>query len=471
MNSTHRREFLRMMAAAGGTLAMTPLSAFAASDQGHSKAKGSTRLPNPKFYWGLGLENGWIAQTNLAKDGNRRLLDVFLQMQHYERWKEDLDLAAGIGVNTIRYSVPWYKAEPRPGEYDWSWIDKPVEYMVNKLKIIPVMDLIHYGTPTWMEDGVIDDRYPEAIAKYASAMATHFRGLVNHYTPQNEPQITSLFCGLIGRWPPYQKSYDSWCDIGMRVAKATLLEVEAIRGAVPDAVIISADPFVFEATTGFLPKGNPQDPQYKELRMAAAIFPSCLTYGRIGEKHAFIDLLLKHGVKPDDISWVAKHAQKPDILGFNYYPDIHAYGGEGDYTRHGKLPLSIAARQAADVTEMGLLDAYEFFQLPIYLTETSAGLTTEAKVAYMNALYESVLRLRQDGLPLHGVNWWPLYDTIQWDYREGVDKPLTDFIRPGGWNNGLYTTKKTANLERVQTDAAKAYGAIIRKDAALLKKS
>jgi len=99
-------------------------------------------LARPNFYWGIGIENCWIAQTNFRKDGNRRLLDVFLQMQHYDRWRADLDLAKEIGFNAIRYSVPWYKSEPKPGVYDWSWIDKPIEYLVSQLKIVPIMDLI-----------------------------------------------------------------------------------------------------------------------------------------------------------------------------------------------------------------------------------------------------------------------------------------------------------------------------------------
>src|SRR5579863_1796962 len=128
-----------------------------------------------------------MAQTNLAKDDNRRLLDEYLLVQEYKDWKSDLDLAKYVGFNAIRYSVPWYKAEPQPGVYDWSWIDKPVDYLVNKLRIIPIMDLVHYGTPTWMEDGITDERFPEAVSRYAFAMASHFKGLVNHYSPHNEP--------------------------------------------------------------------------------------------------------------------------------------------------------------------------------------------------------------------------------------------------------------------------------------------
>jgi hypothetical protein len=37
----------------------------------------STPLATPDFYWGIGIENCWIAQTNPERDGNRRLLDVF----------------------------------------------------------------------------------------------------------------------------------------------------------------------------------------------------------------------------------------------------------------------------------------------------------------------------------------------------------------------------------------------------------
>ena len=116
-------------------------------------------LSRPKFYWGVGIENCWMAQVDPAKDGNRRLLDVFLQMQHYDKVEAGPGPGRRVGCNCIRYSVPWYKAEPKPGVYDWSWIDKPVDYLVHKLKIIPIMDLIHYGTPAWMADGVIDPRF------------------------------------------------------------------------------------------------------------------------------------------------------------------------------------------------------------------------------------------------------------------------------------------------------------------------
>jgi beta-glucosidase len=430
-------------------------------------------LPRPKFYWGIGIENCWIAQT----DGNHRLLDVFLQMQHYDKWKQDLDLLPEAGVNCIRYSVPWYKAEPKPGVYDWSWIDKPIDYLVNKLKIIPVMDIIHYGTPVWMADGVMDDRFPDAIGRYAGAMAAHFKGLINHYSPHNEPELTCLFCGLTGRWPPYGKSVEGWSKIGVRVAKGMVLEMEAIRAALPDAVILSVDPWF----PGLLAKALPvlDDPAANgEVRKAAACYPASLAYGRVTTGHPLSQFLKSHGVEPEELAWFEKRARRPDILGYNQYPDIGNGFHEGvdntklsvDFTKNGALPVEAAARAAANSLKPGIRTAQAYFGLPVYLTETSAGLGIEARIAYINALGEMVGELRRENVPIVGVNWWPLFDTIQWDYRERPPRPVADFIYEGGWNNGLCVIQPQpgGDLKRVPTAALSAYRNMVRRDLAQL---
>lgn len=464
-NDNSRREFLQAMLVAGGAALLGRNTSLAAPKTG------STPLPTPDFYWGIGIENCWIAQTNPKKDGNRRLLDVFLQMQHYEKWKEDLDLLREVGVNCIRYSVPWYKAEPKPGVYDWSWIDKPVEHLVNKLKIIPIMDLIHYGTPTWMEDGVIDPRFSDAIAKYAGAMAAHFKGLVNHYSPHNEPELTCLFCGLVGRWPPYLKTVDSWAKIGVAVAKGMVLEMNAIRAAITDAVIVSVDPWFLGVVDQYL--GSKDDSKFQEMHLASSCYPASLAYGKIGANHPLVPWFENYGIKEAELAWFFKHAKKPDILGYNYYPDIFAFGwGDSvearkrDYTKNSTVPVEKGAPEAAALLTPGIKQAQAYFNLPIYLTETSAGISLEARIAYINALGNWAKEMRKEKLPLKGVNWWPLFDTIQWDYREKVDKPLTDFIYEGGWNNGLYRINAGPNgdLQRVPTPAVKAFHDMIRRD-------
>jgi hypothetical protein len=70
---------------------------------------------------------------------------------------------------------------------------------------------------------------------------------------------------------------------------------------------------------------------------------------------------------------------------------------------------------------------------------------------------------------LVGVNWWPLFESLQWDYREKTDRGLPDFIYPGGWNNGLWLLdpQPTGDLKRVRTSAVDAYREMLRHDASV----
>ena len=454
-----RRGLLRSaLAGAGGVLILRDLVPA-------GEPQRSTPLPTPDFYWGIGIENCWIAQTNPERDGNRRLLDVFAQMQHDRRWKEDLALLPATGVNCLRYSVPWYKAEPQPGVYDWSWIDGPVEYLVNSLKIVPIMDLIHYGTPTWMPDGVADERFPEAIGRYAEAMARHFRGLVNHFSPHNEPQLTCTWCGLSGRWPPYRKTPQAWAQLGAGIAKGMILETQAIRAAVPDAVILSVD----LATPGVVDRYAslpPDDARWEEFRLASSYYPASLAYGKVPAGNPLAEFLVANGVKPSEIDWFERHGAKPDMVGCNSYPDFgFGWSGEptsarkNDFTRKGTVPMERAALEAVEMLTASIKRSHGYFRQPVFLTETSAGVSIEARVAYIEALGRWVRRMREERVPLRGVNWWPLFDTIQWDYREQSDRPLTDFLYEGGWNNGLYRIEPQPDgaLKRVPTPAVEAF--------------
>jgi beta-glucosidase/6-phospho-beta-glucosidase/beta-galactosidase len=455
-----RRTFTQAMA--GATLFPWAASAVAAQPE-------SKRLPRPKFYWCVGIENTWMAQADPAKDGKRRLHDAYLLTQHYEKWREDLDRAADIGANAIRYSVPWYKVEPKPGSYDWSWIDRPIEYLVMKLGIIPIFDLVHWGTPTWMPDGVGDKRFPEAVARYAEAVARHFKGLVNHYTVHNEPQMTCLSSGIgwVWSWPPYGRSLESWVQIGVRVARGMVLTSQVLRDALrgQDPVIVSAETvFPDLLLDRYLSPQFKEKAQYQALQNDLVYFPSTLAYGQIRADSPMAALLGKHGVPAREITWFLKHAQRPDYLGYNHYPDFNFKPEDGDFTRRGKVPLRQAAREAAGLVAKGLRDAHARFQLPVFLTETSAGLTADARVAYIQALGEMTQELHRDKFPLVGLTWWPLFQSVLAEYRDNPDKPLADFLKPGGWNNGLYEieVKQAGDLKRIPTPAVQAYRDLVR---------
>ncbi len=83
------------------------------------------------FRWAVGIENTFIPQT---RAGHRRL-DEYELMDHYRLWRQDIDLAADLGISSIRYGIPWYKVNPRPGVFDWSWTDEVLEHLVGAPRV------------------------------------------------------------------------------------------------------------------------------------------------------------------------------------------------------------------------------------------------------------------------------------------------------------------------------------------------
>ena len=170
--------------------------------------------------------------------------------------------------------------------------------------------------------------------------------------------------------------------------------------------------------------------------------PAALAYGCVSANSPLAALLARIGVTSAELDWFLAHAELPDLFGFNYYPAVA--GGQAEVAGTALLQKLQAIHAA--------------FGLPVYIAETSAGMSGEEKGEWMRQLGLLFNAARERGLPLRGVNWWPLYETIQWDYRDN-GKSVEECIVPGGWNNGLYVIDKTsATLERVPTRAVAISG-------------
>ena len=99
------------------------------------------------------------------------------------------------------------KINPAPGQFDWSWMDEALDHLMNKVGCIPIIDLMHYGTPLWMENAFINHAYVERNGEYAYAL----------------PNATATWCAITrrstSRWS-MRSSAGGWGN-GRRTWKAT----------------------------------------------------------------------------------------------------------------------------------------------------------------------------------------------------------------------------------------------------------
>lgn len=377
------------------------------------------------FIWAAGIENTFVPQTRPG----HRALDEYELMGHYRHWREDLDLCGDLGLGALRWGVPWYKVEPEPGKFDWSWIDEVIPHLVEELRVNPIIDLMHYGCPFWLEKSFADKNYPSFVARYAAAFAERYAHLVHWYTPLNEPIITALMCGMRGLWPPYLKGERGYIRLMMQIARGIHATVKALREVDPGSVMVHVE------ATG-LTRTIREDlaPLAREEKHRGYLCFDLIS-GRVGPDHLLFSWLLRNGVAPDELNDLQQNAIPLDIVGMNFYPQWSTKQIYLD--KRGRIAFRETEPEGIGFSEL-IRDYQARYNAPVMITETSAVGSAELRLAWLRSSVASIRSLRSEGVPVIGYTWFPLFTMIDWRYRFS-DAPLEDFYL----ELGLYSLNRT----------------------------
>ncbi|MBB6671856.1 family 1 glycosylhydrolase [Cohnella nanjingensis] len=400
------------------------------------------------WIWALGIEDTFIGQTNRQE----RPLDEYELTQHYRFWKEDLDAARATGATMIRYGIPWYKVEPEPDVFDWSWVDPVMKDFALHPEMTPIIDLMHYGTPSWLKNEFMNGQYPERVASYASAFAERYGELVRYYTPLNEPYINAEWSGWTGTWPPYMKGHLGFVQMMKQLSKGIILTMEAVRKQRSDALFVHV-----EASKLFLtndPSLTKETALWNEIRYMMWE----LIQGFVGEDHPLYAWLIDHGVTEEDFSWYRERAVELDIVGINYYPQFSV----NEITRETldqELVPSVIPGTGEHLVQIAE-DIYRRYKKPVFITETSYKGTVEQRIDWMEELFVSCRKIVDGGVDLIGVTWFPFLDMVDWPYRNN-DRTLVENIV----TFGLVTLEQQADgtLKRVKNAAYERFEEEIRR--------
>ena len=381
-------------------------------------------LPGPRpedFLWASGIEDTFVPQTRPG----HRALDEYQLMGHYDHWREDLALARDLGVQALRWGVPWYRVEPLPGEFDWSWTDQAIPYMTEELGITPILDLMHYGCPFWLRREFASDDYPERVAAYAAAVARRYQGRVRWYTPLNEPLVNALMCGKRGLWPPYLRGDNGYIRIMLQVVKGILRTVDALKQVDPGAVMVHVE----AAGLARAARADLEALAVEDQRRGFLSFD--LLTGRVTPEHPLFTWLLRNGAGPDELAAIARSAIPLEVMGLNFYPQWSTQQISVD--RRGRIAYQAAEQDGAGFEAM-IEDYHRHYGVPIMVTETSARGALDVRSRWLDASLAAIRRLREKGVPVLGYTWFPMFTMIDWKYRLGR-QPLDHYRL----ELGLYT--------------------------------
>jgi beta-glucosidase/6-phospho-beta-glucosidase/beta-galactosidase len=355
-----------------------------------------------RFRLGVGIEDTFVVEEGLG----RRALDEYELTQHYARWEDDLDLVAASGAQCLRYGLPWYRLNPAPGVYEWEWADRVVDKL-DRLGIEVIFDIVHYGTPRWLDNSFANRRYPDYVADYAAALAQRYGDRVTAWTPLNEPQWTVRRSGEMGIWPPEMTGHDGYVQLMLQVCRGIILSQKAIVAASPKPPSFVHVEATFRYATS--PGVASEEAELLAVRRFLALD---LVTGRVTSDHPLLDYLTRNGVIDRDLQWFVDNAVEPNVVGLNYYPmwSTLEYGADG------------VGRERDDGVA-GLKDVMREYHgrygRPVMITETSFEGTVEQQQAWLRHSLAAIGEVGKD-VPVTGYVWWPFFDQFMWQYREGL---------------------------------------------------
>ena len=398
------------------------------------------------FIWGVAtsayqIEGGW------NEDGRKpSIWDTFshtpgriannengdVASDHYHRWKEDVTLMSGLGIQAYRFSTAWSRILPdgtgKVNKKGLDFYDRNVDELL-KNKIEPYICLFHWDLPQALQDkGGWPCRDTAAyFAEYARVVAGRLGDRVKVWFTHNEPWVAAFVGYFFGEHAPGSK------DIAMAIKSlhhlllSHGLAAEVIRAEVKHLVKI-----------GITLNLNPIHPATDSKKDHEAAERVDMFLNRI-----VLDPLLK-GTSPIQESSIAKlltgkliqdgdleKIRKLDILGVNYYSRT--------VIKHDpKFPIvNIAQVQPEGNEYSGMWEIYPEgmydilrqvwgYQPTCELMVTENGVPVpdgvdfdgrvreERRIRYLQSHIAQVHRAIQDGIPIKGYFHWSMMDNFEW---------------------------------------------------------
>ena len=355
--------------------------------------------PAPRFLFATGIECSYPT----LEDGRWRL-DLMEATGHYRYWQTDLQLVHDLGLRCLRYGPPLYRVFEAPGRFDWSFTDDVVARM-QRLGLEPIMDLCHFGLPTWLGN-FQNPEVPKALAEYARAFARRYPG-VRLYTPVNEMYVCARLSALEGAWNEQRRDERSFVTAACHLARANVLMMQAIAAERPDAVFINSESSEFYQACC----PDPEVRAIARFENERRFLPLDLLYARpVGSEMRMH--LRTCGMPDEQYAWfMNQDVRERAILGIDYYDwNEKLIDREGRSRSLGELFgwYVIASQYHAR------------YHRPLMHTETNHMDALEGP-RWLWRQWHNVELLRGSGVPVVGFTWYSLTDQVDWD--NGLRQP------------------------------------------------
>jgi beta-glucosidase len=408
-----------------------------------STSHGKGRLFPPDFYWGAAVSAYQVEGAVEADGRGESIWDRFTTIpgtiengetgrvacDSYHRYREDVSLMRGLGLNAFRFSIAWPRVLPEgrgwPNSAGLDFYDRLVDELL-AAGIEPFATLYHWDLPQVLEDAggwpmrdVVD-----AFSEYVEVVVARLGDRVRYWITQNEPWVIGWLGYGLGEHAPGRRSEKDALAACHHVLLSHGRAVEIVRREVRDArvgITIDVVP-MYPASASVADVAATR--RLDGFRNRWLLDPVLRGEYPADMLERFADAL--PDVHEGDLEAISAPL---DFLGINYYTRniVRADPATGD-------PVVIEADGAEHTTKgwevypdgltQMLVGLHREYDLPaLYITENGAAYldardngTVEdpERVSYLERHVGAIAAAMKEGVPVAGYFVWSLLDNFEW---------------------------------------------------------
>ena len=306
----------------------------------------------------------------------------------WNRWREDVDLAADLGLGAYRFSLEWSRIEPAEGEWSAVALDhyRQVCEACASRGLEAVVTFHHFTTPLWLaaRGGWESPDAPDRFGRYVERAAARLGDVVGRACTINELNVIGVMGYTLGQFPPGVKNdLARHSKVNESMIRAHRIAVNALRSGPGDFPVgLTLSMAELQAEEGGEGVRDAAEEILENVFLRATEgddFVGVQTYTRIRFGPT--------GVADDD------PALRKTQMGDEYRPEA----------------LEYTVRRAA-----------EFTGLPVIVTEN--GIATDddrERITFISDALRGVRRCLDDGIDVRGYFVWSLLDNFEWTYGYG----------------------------------------------------
>lgn len=328
---------------------------------------------------------------------------------HYERYREDFDLAKSWGHNAHRLSVEWSRIEPEQGAWNRAAMEHYADVVaaLRERDMEPVVTLHHFTNPAWFSraGGWLGRDSTRLFARFVSHVAKHLPG-VRYWLTINEPTVYVKNGYGTGRWPPFHAQ--AWLEAGRvmhRLARAHVAAYERLHDARDDVEVGFAHSAPFIVPCGRGGRGDTLAARARDFVLNDAFFWLVRACGA-----------------------TIRNSRPFDFIGINYYTRTivrgassglgRLFGTECREDHHGDLGADNELEWP--VYAPGLFEIakkFAVFGVPILITENGiATADDDRRSAFIREHLVELAKAIRSGIDVRGYLHWTLMDNYEWTH-------------------------------------------------------